>query len=416
MILRSLTAQWVATVFVGMVSFAVSIFIARQTGPTNFGEYSFALSVGAVLVIFIDGGMRKLLMRERTRPSPHLTHLLDLLPSIAFGHALMVALASSLIAITFFIDQIALALAMVWCFFAIVVAENISAMLRGEGRLELDAGWQMGQRSSSAACIVLAIVLGFHSPWHILAAWALGAQIINLLFLFGFKFRPSLIFGFKFRPSLKFRPTLYKAVLPLLWIDLATAVYFRSDIMMLQWLGVHQDQIGQYAAGYRLIEAVVLIANPVGILLFRHIRLLNKDRRALCRYIPRATALAAILGVTGATFIAGFAEPIVALTYGSNYTETAGLLAILAWSLAFILPNAILTRVVLALNLERPYVFAASIAAISNVTLNFVFIVRYGPQAAAWVTFVTEAVLFVILTFAVSRNLKRPYSGSSGVT
>ena len=416
MILKALAAQWAAIVSVGIVSFAVSIFIARQTGPSNFGEYSVALSVGAVLAIFIDGGMRKLLMRERTRPSPHLMHLSDLLPSIAFSHAFIVALASSLIAIAFFIDQIALALAMVWCFFAIVVAQNISAMLRAEGRLLLDAGWQMGQRCSSAACIVLVTVLGFHSPWHILVAWALGAQIINLLFLFGFKFRPSFLFGFKFRPSLKFLPTLYKAVLPLLWIDLATAVYYRSDIIMLQWLGVPQEQIGQYYAGYRLIEAVILIANPVGVLLFRHIRLLNKDRRALGRYIPRATALAAILGVTGATFISGFAEPIVALTYGSNYTEASGLLAILAWSLVFILPNAILTQVVLALNLERPYVFAASIAAICNVTLNYFFIVRYGPQAAALVTIVTEAVLFVILTFVVSRNLKRPYSGSSGVT
>lgn len=406
MILKALAAQWGATIYVGVVSFALSVFIARQTGPANFGEYSVALSVGAVLAIFIDGGMRNLLMRERTRPSSHLAHLSGQLPAIALGHALIVALASSLLAITLFTDKMALALATVWCFFGIVVAQYISAMLRGEGRLALDAGWQMGQRSFSAACIVLAIVLGFHSPWHILAAWALGALTANLLFPF----------GLKCRPSFTFRPRLYKVVYPLLWIDLATAVYFRSDMMMLQWLGVPQEQIGQYAAGYRLIEAVILLANPVGILLFRHIRILNEDRRALGQHIPRATALAAILGVAGAAFIAGFAEPIVALTYGSNYTETAGLLAILAWSLAFVLPNAILTQAALALNLERPYVFAASIAAVSNVALNFVFITHYGPQAAAWVTIATEAVLFAILAFALTRNLKRPCSGTSGAT
>jgi O-antigen/teichoic acid export membrane protein len=398
MILRSLAAQWGATIYVGVVSFAVSIFIARQTGPANFGEYSAALSVGAVLAIFIDGGMRNLLMRERVRASSHLAHLSDRLPAIALGHAFIVALASSLIAITLFTDKTALALATVWCFFGIVVTQYISAMLRGEGRLALDAGWQMGHRTLSAVFIVLAIILGFHSPWHILAAWALGAITANLLFPF----------GLKCRPSFTFRPGLYKVVLPLLWIDLATAVYFRSDMMMLQWLGVPQEQIGQYAAGYRLIEAMILLTAPVGLLLFRHIRLLNKDRRALGRYIPRATALAAILGVTGAAIIAGFAEPIVALTYGSNYTETASLLAILAWSLAFVLPNAFLTQAALALNLERPYVWAASIAAVCNVALNFVFIVRYGAQAAAWVTIVTEAVLFAILAFVMHRNLKRP--------
>jgi O-antigen/teichoic acid export membrane protein len=337
-------------------------------------------------------------MRERTRPSPHLTHLLDQLPSIALGHALIVTLAFSLIAITLFTEKMALALAIVWCFFGIVLTQYISAILRGEGRFTLDAGWQMGHRTVSAVFIVLAIILGFHSPWHILAAWALGAITANLLFPF----------GLKCRPSFTFRPGLYKVVLPLLWIDLATAIYFRSDMMMLQWLGVPQEQIGQYAAGYRLIEAVILLANPVGILLFRHIRLLNEDRRALGQHIPRSTALAAILGVAGAAIIAGFAEPIVALTYGSNYTETASLLAILAWSLAFVLPNAFLTQAALALNLERPYVWAASIAAVCNVALNFVFIVRYGAQAAAWVTIVTEAVLFAILAFVMHRNLKRP--------
>jgi O-antigen/teichoic acid export membrane protein len=400
MILRSLAAQWVATVFVGIVSFAVSIFIARQTGPSNFGEYSVALSVGAVLAIFIDGGMRNLLMRERTRASSHLAHLSDLLPSIAFGRALIVALASSLIAITFFTDKMALALATVWCFFGIVLAQYVSAMLRGEGRLALDAGWQMGHRTLSAVFIVLAIILGFHSPWHILSAWALGAITANLLFPF----------GLKCRPSFTFRPGLYKVVLPLLWIDLATAIYFRSDMMMLHWLGVPLEQIGQYAAGYRLIEAVILLATPVGILLFRHIRILNEDRRALGQHIPRATALAAILGVAGAAIITVLAEPVVTLIYGSKYPEAAGLLAILAWSLAFVLPNAVLTQAALALDLERPYVWAASIAAVCNVALNFVFIVRYGPQAAAWVTIVTEVVLFAILAFALHRNLKHPLS------
>lgn len=392
MIFRNLAAQWMATAFVGIVSLAVSIFIARQTGPATFGEYSVALSVGAVLAIFIDGGIRNLLMRERTRASAHLAHLADLLPSLAFGHALIVALASSLIAITFFTEKLALTLATIWCFFGIVVTQYISAMLRGEGRLAQDAGWQMGHRALSALFIVLTIILGFHSPWHILAAWGAGAMTANFLFPF----------GLKCRPSFTFRPGMYKIVLPLLWIDLMTAVYFRSDMMMLQWFDVPDEKIGQYAAGYRLIEAVILFLNPLGVLLFRHLRLLNEERRALGEHIPLVATLAAVLGVVGAAIIAQFAEPIVALVYGYSYTETAGLLAILAWSLAFILPNAIWTQASLALNLERPYFLAATIAAVCNLALNFVFIVRYGTQAAAYVTIMTEAVL----AFVLHRNLK----------
>lgn len=397
MILRSLAAQWAATIYAGLVSFALSVFIARQTGPATFGEYSVVLAAGTILAIFIDGGMRNLLLRERTRASTHLAHLSERLPAIALGHATTVALVASLLGVALFTERMALALATVWCFFGVVLAQYVSAMLRGEGRFSLDAGWQMGHRTISAVCIVVVIVLGFHSSWHILAAWALGAITANLIFPLGLKCRASFVF----------RPGLYKVVLPLLWIDLATAVYFRSDMMMLQWLGMPQERIGQYAAAYRLIEAVMLLAGPVAILLFRHMRQMNEDRCALAQHIPRAAALAAMLGVAGAAVIGALAEPIVSLTYGSKYPEAAGLLAILAWSLAFVLPNAVLTQAALALDLERSYALAASIAAVCNVVLNFIFITRYGPQAAAGMTIVTEAVLLGILAYAITRNFKR---------
>lgn len=396
MIAKSLAAQWVAMVYVGAVSFALSIFIARQTGPAIFGEYSVALAIGAVLGIFIDGGMRNLLLREHTRASSQLVHLSGRLPSIALGHALLAAITFSLIAIMFFGDHMAVALATVWCLFGVVLAQYASSIFRGEGRLVMDAGWQMWSRSFSAACIVLVIVLGFHSPWHILAAWAFGAIVANLIFPQGLKCHPSFVF----------QPGLYKVVLPLLCIDLSTAVYFRSDMMILQWLGVPQERIGQYAAAYRLIEAVIFLSSPVAILLFRHMRKINEDNQVLGLHIPRTTVFAAILGIAGAAIIALLAEPVISLAYGPKYPEAAGLLVTLAWALAFILPNAVLTQAALALNLEWKYAWAASIAAACNVVLNFIFIGRYGPQAAAWVTIVTEVVLLVILVIALTRYFK----------
>lgn len=398
MIFRSLAAQWGATFYVGAVSLALSIFVARQTGPAIFGEYSVALAVGAVLAIFIDGGMRNLLMREHTRASSQLEYLSGRLSTIALGHALIVAISFSLLAVTLFGDHVPVALATVWCFFGVVLTQYASSILRGEGRLVLDAGWQVWSRSSSAACIVLVIVLGFHSPWQILAAWSFGAVMANLVFSRGIRFRPDFAIP----------PKLYKVVLPLLWIDLATAIYFRSDMMILQGFGVSQERIGQYAAAYRLFEAMIFLSNPVAILLFRYMRKINGDKRELGRHIPRSTALAAILGIVGAVIIAALAEPIITLTYGSRYPETAGLLATLVWSLAFVLPNAILTQAALALDLERSYALVASIAAVCNVTLNFVFISHYGPQAAAGITIVTEAVLFVGLVVVLTRNIRTP--------
>ena len=393
MILRALMLQWMATIYVGVVSLALSVFIARQIGPATFGEYSVAMTIGSLLVIFIDGGMKNLIMRERTFVTPHLTELSRRLPAIALGNALMVTLVASLLAITLFREHVALALATVGCFFGVALAQYVSAMLRGDGRLGLDARWQMAHRTLSAVCVVSVMVLGFYAPWQILAAWAFGMIAANLIWSR----------GLRCRPSFAFQPELYRVILPLLWIDLATVIYFRSDILVLQWFGVPDALIGQYAAVYRLIEGAIFLANPVAMLMFRNFRQADEGGRALGRRIVRSVTLAAMFGVIATVTVALFAEPIITLAYGSGYREATSLLAILAWTLIFVLPNAILTQAMLALNLERSYAWAASIAAICNVTLNIVFIARYGPQAAAWVSVMTEALLLGVLVFVLAR-------------
>ena len=401
MIPRALTLQWIATIYVGVVSLALSIFIARQIGPSTFGEYSVAMTIGSLLVIFVDGGMKNLIMRERTLATPHLLELSGRLPAIALGNALMITLVASLLAVTLFREHVALALATVGCFFGVALAQYVSAMLRGDGRLGLDARWQMTHRTLSAVCVVSVMVLGFYAPWQILAAWAFGMIAANLMWSRGLRCHPSFVF----------QPELYRVILPLLWIDLATVIYFRSDILVLQWLGVPDALIGQYAVVYRLIEGAIFLANPVAMMMFRNFRQTDQDGRVLSRRIVRSVALAAMFGVIATVTVAALAEPIITLAYGSGYREATSLLAILAWTLIFVLPNAILTQAMLALNLEGFYAEAATIAAICNVTLNIVFIARYGPQAAAWVSVITEALLLGVMVFMLARC--RPSASTS---
>lgn len=397
MISRLLAAQWLAAIYVGGVSFALNVLIARQVGPAVFGEYSVALAAGAVLAIFLDGGMRNLLMRERTLASAHLNHLSDRLPSLAFGHALVASVIASLFAVVLLPEKSVLAVATVACFLGVVFTQFVSAMLRGGGRFGAEAGWQIGQRSGSALAIALVLALGFHESWQILVAWALGLLLAGL----------AATRGLWVWPRISLDPVLYKAVLPLLWIDLATAVYFRSDMVVLQLLGVHQDRIGQYGAAYRLIEAVIFATNPVAILLFRKMRRMGERHHAMGREILRAVVWAGLLGVAGAVLISLIAEPVVSIAYGGQYSESTALLRVLAWTLVLLLPNAVLTQAALALNLERPYAWAATASAVCNLALNFVFVGQYGPIASAWATIATEVVLLSVLAFVLFGRLNR---------
>lgn len=401
---RTVLPQWTATAYVGLVSLAVSVAVGRAVGPAGFGEYGMAMAAGSILAIFIDGGMSHLLRRETTRPGTTLGHVVGRLPAMSLGHAFTVALIGALLAVSFAGGQWPLALATVGCFLGTVLVGYVSASLRGQGRWAADAGWQVRQRTLSAAMILGSLAIGLTAPWQVMVAWAAASLIAFLVF-------PSPL---RCRPKLGLKPEVYKITAPLLLIDLATAVYFRSDMLVLGWFDVPQQEVGQYAAAYRLFEAVILLAGPVGLLLFRRMRLFDGHRDAFRRSLLLYVVVAAALGVAAALAMYTASDLLVAWSYGPQYPNSDGLLRILCWGLVFVLPNTVLTQAALALDRDRAYLWAAGLAAVTNAAMNCALVPQLGTVAAAYTSVAIEAVLFISL--AISLLTQRHPAHSKEIT
>jgi len=391
--LRFLLAQWAATAYVGLVSLGLSFLLARQLGPAAFGDYGVALAAGALLGIALDGGFKTLLLRERTLATGALAKLVPRLHAVAIGHALMVGVIIGALALVLVPERRILAIATAACFLGVALSQFISGALRGEGRFVADAGWQMGVRTVSAVAILIALAVGASSPSGVLLAWAIGSLAAVL-------FWPH---GQARRPRLEWHSEAYRAAAFLLWVDLATVVYFRADMLLLDAMGMPAAEIGYYAAGYRIIEALILLATPVSLLVFRALRLEWQAPLRLRARLVWALATAAIAGALAAGALMVFSEELIGVAFGTSYRESARLLEVLAWALLFILPNAVLTQAAIALNRERAYAVMATTAAIFNVGLNTWLIPRYGALGASWVTVATEAWLFVLLAFGMVR-------------
>lgn len=392
--------QLLSSVVTGVISFALSLFIARQVGADNFGIYSTAIAIGAILAISIDGGMRNLITREHTRNSQHLNIFKSELPRIAMGHSLITALVASIFCLFYFEGNQSLALSIIWCFWGIVISQYASAILRGDGNLRLDSLWQLKMRVLSAGLIGAIIAVGFHKPWQLLSAWAIASIFGNFFLKNGFCFKPL------FKPLFSLNFKLYRALLPLLWIDLATTIYFRSDLVLLKHFEISDSQIGQYAAAYRLIEASILLATPISIIIFRNVRLLHENRTLQNRCIFRSLLIASLLGLIGAVAMQILAIPLVHLTYGDQYIQASTALSILSWMIALLIPNTVLTQAALALNLEKSYALTATFAAIGNIGLNFIFIPEYGVIASAYSSIATELTLLIGLSIAIFQKIK----------
>jgi O-antigen/teichoic acid export membrane protein len=385
MIFRFLGAQWLAIAYIGLASFGVSILVARSLGPDLFGIYAVALSLGALVAILIDGGFSKLLQREGARGSAVLVQIGSALPALAYGHAMIAIFVLSVLAVVLFPQNKMISLITVWCFGAAVLNQYGLAILRGDGRLVRDASWQIGNRTLSAVCMVAAVLfLGASLPWHVLMAQFVGTAAFGLFVTLFLRVRPRFTV-----PSI-----VYRAVLPLVWLDLATAVYFRSDIVLLELLHAPKIEVGHYGVAYRLVEALILLASPIGLILFRHFRQSSEmPVRMVRQMLLPPMAYATLVGGTLALLMWFGSDTIVNLAYGQRYQGTGSLLAILGCSLIFILPNGILNQAALALGLERWFAVSATITALTNVVGNLLFIPVYGAMASAWMTVLTEAVL-----------------------
>jgi O-antigen/teichoic acid export membrane protein len=279
-----------------------------------------------------------------------------------------------------------LALATVGCYLAMTLNQVTSAFKRGDGELIADFRFQVGARTSSAVLIVLCVALGYKAPWQILAAWAFAG--FAYLALYRSYWQPPRFFGFA---------KIYRATLTYFVLDLAITVYLRSNLILLNLFDISPQLIGQFAASFRICEAVIMFASPIGLLVFRHFRTANFVIENSRKQLSVQLLVAIPISIAGAFLVWAFSDQITELFYGDKYHESAGILKILALMLLFVLPNTILTYAALALDKHLVIMLTAVLAAIVSFSFNAIMIPACGISAAAWASVLAEALMFVLV-------------------
>lgn len=384
----ALSAQWLSILLTAAVSLALSVWLARCMEPAGFGRYAYLLNLATLLSLAQDAGLRTLLLRERVAPSPALAALTDGLPGLARGHLLLATLllaACSLALIPWGADP-ALALA-VLCFGAVGLSQLVSVQLKAAGQWVREGRWQVLARLLSALMIVAAVLLLGAGPGAVFGAWAAG-----LLLAYAWLGR-----DLHDRPRWWPQAPVYRAAAGFLWIDLATCLYRRNDIVILHAL-VAAAEVGQYAAAFRLFDGVLLLATPLALLFFRRLRLVRADAAAARRLQRSSLLLAALAGAVLALAGAWLGPWLIGRLYGAAYAVSAG--PLMGWLFAafvFVLPNYVLTQAAIALDRERCYMLGASLAAVSSLALNLLLVPRHGAAGAAMALIATEAVLCATL-------------------
>lgn len=401
-ITKNILYQYAGFVITAGLSFLLSIFLARNLPPENFGYFITATSAGAVLTVLIEWGCRAIIQREAFSSSNDSTKSLEKL-RLYFGQTIVVSLLLFLSGCLIFSYSKTLILATVLVFWLVVITQMRSAYLRGNSYFVFDSVHMVGSRLTSAAIIVFFVLLGTENTSLILFSWASGLLIWLILSGSTREFFPP-IFN---QSSLKTAGTI------ILFIELFNAVTFRFDLLFAQYIKHDPEEIAYYGASLRLIEGLVFLAVPFKAFLLNNYRKDQNLGKLSLNNLFTSVFISVLVATVLSILIWLNSQIIILFIYGPDYVNSS----IYLKKLVFILPPMFgtipLVEWILAREYEKFYLFLSSLICILTIVIFSYFLTISQLRNILYLKVGVEILLFCgLLVFILALVRKSLLQGS----
>ncbi|HEV8614937.1 MAG TPA: flippase [Methylomirabilota bacterium] len=399
-LLGNATVLVASQIIVKALNITVSIALVRLLGATELGRYAYIQAFCFPFGAIADFGLATLATREISRDHGVQARTVAILQSLLLR--LAAVSSAAMIGIALVLDHDALTRAGI----VIVAASNLVSALTTPSLVLLNAREQMSRLSlhrvaasvtGSAALVVALLASG--SVLALLAASALTnvAMLVLARVLAGTTRRTA-------APGTGGRASMLRAALPFGALMIVFALYYRVDMVMLQWLRGPRD-VGLYAAAYRFLDTVVVLAASLGGPFFPRLSSLAMADPARARRLLEDTwrpLLALALPLSVGAFV--LADDLVIALFGRSFAEAASILRILIWSALPLFWVTIANHAVIAADGVRPLAAVYALGLGLNVAGNLALVPVLGPAGAAAASVACEWVNLVLVVRLVRRR------------
>ncbi len=386
------TLKVVSTVFIALLSIRL---ITGYLGQEGFGEYATVLAFFAFFGAIGDLGLAHITAREIAKPQVDESTILGKVVALRLIASLALIVVAPLA--LFFLHyrhevKEGIMIAVVALLFA-----QLSTLLNSlyQKRLAMDRvalvefvgkGLQLG-----LIYTVVRFDLGFTALVGVLLAnMCFNAAVVFLLS------RPLVKFSLHF--DIPFWKIFLKDTLPLGAMAFITFLYFKMDTILLSILQPAAE-VGIYNVAYKIMENLIFFpAMLVGLILPLLSRAYHSERARFEEIANKTVKVFCILVlpvVIGTVFLA---PDIVRIVSGTSFEASAGVLQILAFSLAGIFFGHYFNMLILVGNAQKKLMYLLLGIAIVNISLNIFLIQIFSYRGAAIASAATE--LLVVLVSA----------------
>lgn len=398
---KNTLALTIAEIVNKVLSLFLVIYIARYLGDVDFGKYSFAFAFSSFFLIFADVGLNTLIVRDvaqdRNRAAKYLGNILIIKSILSI---LVFAMIIFIIALMNYPQDTQMVVFIIG--FSLIVgsiAGSFHSIFSAYEQMEYTA-----IISTIGKIIFVALGLAVLFSGYGLLPLVSIFLLSNLVgfFLSGFiaykKFTKPV-----FEIDLGFWKHLIKNGLPFLLTGVFASVYFYIDTIMLSIMK-GDAVVGWYNAAYNLLAALIpVLALFMGVMFpvfSKFFKTSEKDLNTAFSTSIRFLFIFTLPIVVGTSLIS---ENIIYFLYGTVFTQSILTLQILIWSLLFISMSLVFSTMLNSTNRQILVTKTTACGAVLNVGLNLLLIPGMSLIGASIATVITEASLFAIYYYFVSK-------------
>jgi O-antigen/teichoic acid export membrane protein len=381
-----------------ILSFVFTVYIAKKLGPSEFGVFNTVSAFVGMFSFLTFQGYQKVLIRECSGQIDKLQRITE---SIFFLKTFLslIAVCAAFFSALFLNYNIQIIVYIAIYGFTLLF-NNFSNILQVvfHANSEMKFIAYSGFLQRLIYIIPSTIVIYLEGGVKYLIIFLTISTMINVIINYYFA-KKYFNFRLKINNLIKFvyNKKLFNQAFVFSFLGVIGYFYSKIDIVMISWF-LDQRSVGIYSVGFKLIQPIEMFAMMASVAFFPMV--VNRFKQNLpvkSQTLIYASIMLAILAIAISLLITLFAEKLILILFGTEYRESGLVLKYLCW----VIPLTLITKpFVLSMQAnhhERKIIFPNILRALSNITLNYFLILKYGMMGVVYSTILTYSWYFLIV-------------------
>jgi O-antigen/teichoic acid export membrane protein len=385
-----------------LLNLAVSVALVRWLGPNELGRYTYILAFCFPFGAVADFGLSTLAIREISRNSERDGIVVHTLRRLLLGLALLSLAAATSLALALR-EQGSTVLGIVLGGSSSLISALSTPhliLLTAREKLHLVSLFRIIASAVGSIVTLGVLLLGGKS-----IALLLGAAGVNCA-MFLVAQRITGLLGPTPRISWSVLAATLRQAVPFGLLMIGYALYYRVDMLLLNWLQGDQA-VGVYAAAYRFLDAVMMLAASIGGPLFPRLsRLIGQDTAQAQRLIQDVWRFLVGLGLPLTVGTILVADRLIVVLFGPSFIASGPVLQVLISSTLPLLWLSIGNHALIAADRVGTLAALYWAGAVLNAGGNLLLIPALGVLGASLTTVGCEWIIVALVVWLVRRQFR----------